>query len=70
MKPDGGPVATVMDFGQSFPLDPPPRLKASEVLNAGADAMSFTVKDGVPRRLSRLAGTLPQHSGDIPVMTL
>jgi hypothetical protein len=24
LKPDGGPVATVMDFGQSFPLNPPP----------------------------------------------
>jgi Protein of unknown function (DUF3047) len=23
-KPDGGPVVTVMDFGQSFPLDPLP----------------------------------------------
>jgi len=24
LTPDGGPVATVMDFGQSFPLDPLP----------------------------------------------
>ena len=24
LKPDGGPVVTVMDFGQSFPLDPLP----------------------------------------------
>jgi hypothetical protein len=24
LNPDGGPVVTVMDFGQSFPLDPPP----------------------------------------------
>jgi len=24
LKPDGGPVVTVMDFGPSFPLDPLP----------------------------------------------
>jgi hypothetical protein len=24
LKPDGGPVVTVMDFGQPFPLDPLP----------------------------------------------
>ena len=24
LKPDGGPVVTVMDFGRSFPLDPLP----------------------------------------------
>ena len=24
LTPDGGPVVTVMDFGQSFPLDPLP----------------------------------------------
>jgi hypothetical protein len=24
LRPDGGPIVTVMDFGQSFPLDPLP----------------------------------------------
>ena len=24
LKPDGGPIVTVMDFGRSFPLDPLP----------------------------------------------
>ena len=35
LKPDGGPVVTVMDFGRSFPLDPLPFwLETSEILDA------------------------------------
>ena len=38
LKPDGGPVVTVMDFGQSFPLDPlPSGWATSEILDAFAD---------------------------------
>ena len=33
LKPDGGPVETVMDFGRSFPLDPLPR--AGDIGNSG-----------------------------------
>jgi hypothetical protein len=37
LKPDGGPVVTVMDFGQPFPLDPlPSGWATSEVLDAFA----------------------------------
>ena len=33
LKPDGGPVVTVMDFARSLPLDPPPR--AGNIGNSG-----------------------------------
>jgi hypothetical protein len=37
LKPDGGPVVTVMDFGQSFPLDPlPSGWRHREILDAFA----------------------------------
>jgi hypothetical protein len=36
LKPDGGRVVTVMDFGQSFPLDPLPLLTTPEILGYGA----------------------------------
>jgi hypothetical protein len=38
VKPDGAPVVTVMDFGQSFPLDPlPSGWRHKEILDAFAD---------------------------------
>jgi hypothetical protein len=38
LKPDGGPVVAVMDFGQPFPLDPlPSRVAASEILDTFSD---------------------------------
>ena len=37
LKPDGGPVVTVMNFGQPFRLDPAPLgLATSEILDAFA----------------------------------
>jgi hypothetical protein len=37
LKPDGGPVVTVMDFGKSFPRSTPLGLATSEILDAIAD---------------------------------
>jgi hypothetical protein len=37
LKSDGGPVVTVMDFGQPIPLDPLPWLATSEILDTFAD---------------------------------
>jgi hypothetical protein len=42
LKPYGGPVVTVMDFGRSFPLDPlPAGLATPEILDAFAYEHSF-----------------------------
>jgi Protein of unknown function (DUF3047) len=49
LKPDGGPVVTVMDFGQSFPLDPfPSGWRHRKFWTRSPMIMSFAVKDGVP----------------------
>jgi Protein of unknown function (DUF3047) len=49
LHPDGGPVVTVMDFGQSFPLDPPPSgWRHRKFWTRSPMTMSFAVKDGVP----------------------
>jgi hypothetical protein len=48
LKADGGPVVTVMDFGQSFPLDPPPSgWKHRKFWTRTPMTMAFTVKEGV-----------------------
>jgi len=48
LKPDGGPVVTVMDFGRSFPLDPlPSGWKHRKFWTRSPMTMSFAVKDGV-----------------------
>lgn len=39
---------TVMDFGQSFPLDLHPWLPTSEILQPFTDVDDFAVKDRVP----------------------
>ncbi|HSZ57623.1 MAG TPA: DUF3047 domain-containing protein [Tepidisphaeraceae bacterium] len=49
LKPDGGPVVTVMDFGQSFPLDPlPSGWRHRKFWTRSPMSMAFAVKDGVP----------------------
>ena len=49
LKPDGGPVVTVMDFEQSFPLDPlPSGWRHRKFWTRSPMTMSFGVKDGVP----------------------
>src|SRR6201997_3902018 len=49
LKPDGGPVVTVMDFSQSFPLDPlPSGWRNRKFWTRLPKTMSFAVKDGVP----------------------
>jgi hypothetical protein len=49
LKPDGGAVATVMDFGRSFPLDPlPSGWRHRKFWTRLPMTMAFTVKDGVP----------------------
>jgi hypothetical protein len=49
LKPDGGPVVTVMDFSQSFPLDPlPSGWRHRKFWTRAPMTMSFAVKDGVP----------------------
>jgi hypothetical protein len=49
LKPDGGPVVTVMDFGQRFPLDPlPSGWRHRKFWTRSPMTMSFAVKDGVP----------------------
>jgi hypothetical protein len=48
LKPDGGAIATVMDFGQSFPLDPlPSGWRHRKLWTRSPMTMSFGVKDGV-----------------------
>src|ERR1700741_1816390 len=49
LKPDGGPVVTVMDFGQSLPLDPlPSGWQHRKFWTRSPMNMAFAVKDGVP----------------------
>jgi hypothetical protein len=49
LKPDGGPVVTVMDFSRSFSLDPlPPGWRPRKFWTRAPMTMSFAVKDGVP----------------------
>ena len=49
LKADGGPVVTVMDFGQGFPLDPlPSGWKHRKFWTRTPMTMAFTIKDGVP----------------------
>jgi hypothetical protein len=49
LKPDGGPVVTVMDFGRSFPLDPlPSGWQHRKFWTRSPMTMAFAVKDGVP----------------------
>ena len=49
LKPDDGPVVTVMDFSRSFPLDPlPSRWRHRTFWTRSQMTMSFAVKDGVP----------------------
>jgi hypothetical protein len=48
LKPDGGPVVTVMDFGRSFPLDPlPSGWRHRKFWTRSPMTMAFTVKAGV-----------------------
>jgi hypothetical protein len=49
LRPDGGPVVTVMDFGQTFPLDPlPSGWRHRKFWTRSPMTMAFAVKDGVP----------------------
>ena len=49
LKPGGGPVVTVMDFGQPFPLDPlPSGWRHRKFWTRSPMSMAFAVKDGVP----------------------
>jgi len=49
LKPDGGPVVTVMDFSQNFPLDPlPAGWRHRKFWTRSPMTMSFAIKDGVP----------------------
>jgi len=49
LKPDGGPLVTVMDFGQPFPLDPlPSGWRHRKFWTRSPMTMAFVVKDGVP----------------------
>jgi len=49
LRPDGGPVVTVMDFGRSFPLDPlPSGWRHRKFWTRSPMSMAFAVKDGVP----------------------
>jgi hypothetical protein len=49
LKPDGGPVVTVMDLERSFPLDPlPSGWRHRKFWTRSPMTMSFAVKDGVP----------------------
>ncbi len=48
LKPDGGAIVTVMDFGQSFPLDAlPSGWRYRKFWTRSPMTMSFGVKDGV-----------------------
>ena len=49
LKPNGGPIVTVMDFGRSFPLDPlPSGWRHRKFWTRSPMTMAFAVKDGVP----------------------
>jgi hypothetical protein len=49
LKPDGGPIVTVMDFERGFPLDPlPSGWQHRKFWTSSPMTMAFTVKDGVP----------------------
>jgi hypothetical protein len=49
LKPDGGPVVTVMNFGQPFPLDPlPSGWRHRKFWTHSRMSIAFAVKDGVP----------------------
>ena len=49
LKPDGGPMVTVMDFARSLPLDPlPSGWQHRKFWTRSPMTMSFAVKDGVP----------------------
>jgi hypothetical protein len=49
LKPDGGPLVTVMDFGRSFSLDPlPSGWRHRTFWTRSPMTMAFAVKDGVP----------------------
>ena len=49
LKPDGGPVVTVMDFGQPFSLDPlPSGWQHRKFWTRSPMTMTPAVKDGVP----------------------
>jgi hypothetical protein len=49
LKPAGGPVVTVMDFGRSFPLDPlPSGWRHRKFWTRSPMTMASAVKDGVP----------------------
>src|SRR6202035_5688265 len=49
LTPDGGPVVTVMDFGQPFPLDPlPSGWRHRKFWTRSPMSIAFAVKDGVP----------------------
>jgi hypothetical protein len=49
LRPDGGRVVTVMDFGRSFPLDPlPSGWRHRKFWTRSPMSMAFAVKDGVP----------------------
>ena len=49
LKPDGGPVVTVMDFGRSSPLDPLAfGWRHRKFWTRSPMAMASAVKDGVP----------------------
>jgi hypothetical protein len=49
LKPDGGPIVTVMDFERSFPLDPlPSGWRHRKFWTRSPMNMAFAIKDGVP----------------------
>ena len=49
LKPDGGPVVTVMDFSRGFPLDPlPSGWRHRKFWTRTPMTMAFAVKDSVP----------------------
>jgi hypothetical protein len=49
LKPDGGPVVTVMDFSRSFPLDPlPSGWRHRKFWTKSPMTIYFAVKDGMP----------------------
>ena len=68
LKPDGRPAVTVMDFGQSFPLDPlPSGWRHREFWTRSPMTMTFAVKEGVPsmRFETRDSGSMLFRAVDI-----
>ena len=64
LKPDGGPVVTVMDFGQPFSLDPlPSGWRHRKFWTRSPMTMSFAVKDGVPSLRFKPMTALQPKSG-------